>query len=127
MGARHKPVVLQNRFYGDSGYDFQLRDFCLKHGISYQSFWTITANPHVLRDQHFQAIAASHHMTREQTLFKYLIDLGHQPLTGCKTAKHVAEAVLVGAFDFRLSEDEVGVITKILLEKNAAAQFCKIP
>jgi diketogulonate reductase-like aldo/keto reductase len=47
--ARVKPTVLQNRFYKDSGYDVQIREFCALHGIAYQSFWTLTANPHILK------------------------------------------------------------------------------
>jgi diketogulonate reductase-like aldo/keto reductase len=47
--ARVKPTVLQNRFYKDSGYDVQIREFCALHGIVYQSFWTLTANPHILK------------------------------------------------------------------------------
>lgn len=47
--ARVKPTVLQNRFYRDSGYDVQVREFCAQHGIRYQSFWTLTANPHILK------------------------------------------------------------------------------
>ena len=40
--------MLQNRFYVDSGYDLELRQFCREQGITYQTFWTLTANPHVL-------------------------------------------------------------------------------
>ena len=47
--ARVKPVVLQNRFYETSGYDEDIREFCREHSIAYQSFWTLTANPHILK------------------------------------------------------------------------------
>lgn len=26
----------------------ELREFCLQHGVTYQTFWTLTANPHLL-------------------------------------------------------------------------------
>ncbi len=41
----------QNRFYADTGYDIDIRAFCRQHGITYQSFWTPTANPHVLEHE----------------------------------------------------------------------------
>lgn len=44
-----KPTVLQNRFYAESGYDEEVRQFCKENGIAYQSFWTLTANPHILK------------------------------------------------------------------------------
>ena len=43
-----KPTFIQNRFYSRSGYDVQIREFCQLHRITYQSFWTLTANPHIL-------------------------------------------------------------------------------
>lgn len=47
--ATVKPSVLQNRFYADSGYDAEIREFCKENGIMYQSFWTLSANPHILK------------------------------------------------------------------------------
>lgn len=44
-----KPQFLQNRFYRESGYDHEIRQFCRDHDIKYQSFWTLTANPHIIR------------------------------------------------------------------------------
>jgi diketogulonate reductase-like aldo/keto reductase len=43
-----KPAVLQNRFHSETGYDHEIRAFCRHYGISYQSFWTLTANPQLL-------------------------------------------------------------------------------
>ena len=46
--AKVKPTFLQNRFNRESGYDRPIRKFCSANGITYQSFWTLTANPHAL-------------------------------------------------------------------------------
>jgi len=46
--AEIKPAIIQNRFYKDSGYDVGIRGFCATNQIFYQSFWTLTANPHVI-------------------------------------------------------------------------------
>ena len=43
-----KPSIVQNRFYAQTAYDKDLRHWCLEHNIVYQSFWTLTANPHLL-------------------------------------------------------------------------------
>lgn len=45
--AAVKPQILQNRFYVRSNYDVEIRKFCSDNAIRYQSFWTLTANPHV--------------------------------------------------------------------------------
>jgi len=44
-----KPTFVQNRFYKQSGFDAGIREFCLDHGMKYQSFWTLTATPAFLR------------------------------------------------------------------------------
>eukprot|EP00439_Symbiodinium_sp_Y106_P075243 s846_g14.t2 len=82
--VRIKPRVLQNRFYVESGYDLELRQFCLEMGIAYQSFWTLTANPHVLASPPVQSAAERLRATPAQILFRWLIQSGHQPLTGTK-------------------------------------------
>lgn len=40
--ARHKPSVIQNRFYANTNHDHQIRQFCREKNIFYQSFWTLT-------------------------------------------------------------------------------------
>ena len=47
-----KPSVLQNRFYSSTGHDVEIREFCRVHNISYQSFWSLTANGMVLNRYH---------------------------------------------------------------------------
>ena len=80
--ARHKPAVLQNRFYQDTGYDKSLRHFCSERGITYQTFWTLTANPGILKSLPIQTAAERLRATPEQVLFCWLIQSGYQPLTG---------------------------------------------
>jgi diketogulonate reductase-like aldo/keto reductase len=46
---RVKPAILQNRFYQDTRYNVPLRSYCREHGIVFQSFWTLSANPQLLR------------------------------------------------------------------------------
>src|SRR6267378_5157440 len=46
--ARVPPAVVQNRFYSETDYDRDIRAFCRQQRIIYQSFWTLTANPHIL-------------------------------------------------------------------------------
>lgn len=47
--ATVKPAVVQNRFHDRTGYEVELRDFCRSHGIVFQSFWTLSANPALAR------------------------------------------------------------------------------
>ncbi|ATY64615.1 aldo-keto reductase (AKR) [Cordyceps militaris] len=46
-----KPAVVQNRFYPDTEYEAGLRAFCKEHNVKFQSFWTIGANPQLVKSQ----------------------------------------------------------------------------
>jgi len=114
--VRHKPKVLQNRFYSKTKWDSDLRMFCLENGIVYQSFWTLTGNPELLEHEYVLDMANKYKMTEEQVVYKFLVDLGHQPLSGCKSPNHVQEAVSVKDLA-RLTDDELMTIKKIIGDK----------
>ena len=96
--ARIKPAAVQNRFYAESGFDAGIRDFCLSHGITYQSFWTLSANPCLLRSPAVVRVAAERRGTPEQALFALVMSLGVTPLTGTCSPKHMAEDLAVLAW-----------------------------
>jgi diketogulonate reductase-like aldo/keto reductase len=103
--ARHKPAVLQNRFYADTGYDRELRVFCRQRGMIYQSFWTLTANPLLLAHRTVQALAAQYGRTPAQILFRYLTQNDITPLTGTRSQTHMREDLAI--FDFELGDREL--------------------
>jgi diketogulonate reductase-like aldo/keto reductase len=110
--ARIKPAVVQNRFYAETNYDRDIRDFCRQHQIIYQSFWTLSANPHLLSHQTMNALASAHHRTAPQILFRYLTQIGVVPLTGTKSEIHMREDLAI--FDFELTNEEQGAIDALL-------------
>jgi len=111
-GARVKPAVVQNRFYADTNYDGDIRTYCDQHGIIYQSFWTLTANPQLLADKTMTTAAATHKRTPAQILFRYLTQIGVVPLTGTKSETHMREDLSI--FDFELSNEELSAIDERL-------------
>lgn len=107
-----KPAVLQNRFYAQTGYDRQLREFCREHAIIYQSFWTLTANPQLLAADAITAPAARYARTPAQILYRYLTQSDIVPLTGTTSAAHMREDLEI--FQFELSADERAAISALL-------------
>ncbi|KAL8269796.1 hypothetical protein Esti_006275 [Eimeria stiedai] len=91
--ARVKPVLIQNRFYPASGYDVALRAWCRENGITYQSFWTLTGNSHVLRDPVVTQSAERLKCTPQQLWFRYLVQRGIVPLTGTSSLQHMQEDI----------------------------------
>lgn len=110
--AAVKPVVLQNRFYRETSYDEELRRFCQAHGVQYQSFWTLTANPHLLSSNVVQAIATRYGVTSAQAFFRCLTQLHITPLTGTSSERHMREDLAI--FSFELDAGEVSKLTALL-------------
>ena len=61
--VRVKPSVVQNRFYPETNHDQEVRAYCARKGILYQSFWTLTGNPDAVRHPTNRRIAAAHGAT----------------------------------------------------------------
>lgn len=107
-GAHVKPAVVQNRFYEQTRYDRDIRAWCRRQNVIYQSFWTLTANPHVLASDAVQALAAKHRRTAPQILFRYLTQIGVVPLTGTSSVQHMREDLAI--FEFTLTDEELAAM-----------------
>jgi diketogulonate reductase-like aldo/keto reductase len=110
--SRIKPAIVQNRFYAETDYDVEIRAFCVAHDISYQSFWTLTANPQLLDDETVRLLSLKYQRTAAQVLFRYLTHVGVTPLTGTKSETHMREDLAIG--DFTLTDAEVRALTTLL-------------
>ncbi|KAJ5649204.1 uncharacterized protein N7484_002927 [Penicillium longicatenatum] len=87
-----KPAVVQNRFYEDTLYDVPLRSFCRDNDIIYQSFWTLTANPELLRSEPVQKLAAYVGISPAAALYALVMGLGNiTVLNGTKNETRMAE------------------------------------
>jgi diketogulonate reductase-like aldo/keto reductase len=110
--ASVKPAVVQNRFYKETGYDADLRHWCSNHGVIYQGFWTLTANPHVLVSNTVRTIAQKLKKTEVQIFFRYLSQSGIVPLTGTSSEQHMREDLSI--FDFELSSEDLKNVSLLL-------------
>lgn len=106
--ARIRPAVLQNRFYRESGYDAALRKFCRESRVAYQSFWTLSANPHLLQSGAVQAASLRLRVTPAQVLYRALTQLEVVPLIGTTSRQHMNEDLSI--FDFALESNELQAI-----------------
>ena len=111
--AEVKPSVVQNRFYSDSGYDTHLRQWCHDHEIIYQSFWSLTANPHILGSKIMGDMAAKYSKTPAQAMYRYLNHVGVVPLIGSTSKEHVTQDLKI--FEFELTVSEIQSLTELLV------------
>lgn len=110
--AAVKPAVVQNRFYEQSGYDKEIRHWCDQREILYQSFWSLSANPHILRSRECVALSEKYGKTQAQILYRFLNQLGIIPLIGSTSSVHIDQDLEI--FTFELEMDEVQSIRSLL-------------
>lgn len=110
--AKIKPKVVQNRFYADSKYDKEIRNFCKQKDITYQSFWSLTANPHLLSNPIIQELSSKYQKTVAQVFYKFLNQIGITPLNGTTSKVHMQEDLSLNTFI--LKDDEIQTINNLL-------------
>jgi len=111
--ARVKPMMVQNRCFAVMAWDRQVRETCQEHGIIYQGFSLLTANPDVLVAPEVRAIAARERVGPAQVIFRFAMQVGMLPLTGTTNQQHMTEDL--AAERISLSVDEVQHIETIAL------------
>lgn len=111
--ARTKPMVVQNRCYAAMGWDKDVRNICLQHGIIYQGFSLLTANSRALGDPTVRSIASRLGTGPAQVIFRFAMQVGMLPLTGTTNRKHMEEDLQ--AEKLALTDDEVKLIETISL------------
>lgn len=89
--AEVKPSVVQNRFYAQTRYDGELRTFCKEKGIVYQSFWTLTGNPELLRSEAVNELSTDAGVSKEVALYALVMAVGIAPLNGTTSAEHMKQ------------------------------------
>jgi diketogulonate reductase-like aldo/keto reductase len=73
--------------------------------IVYQGFSLLTANPEVLGHPLVAGIAARHHATAPQVVFRFALAVGMLPLTGTSSPEHMKQDLAAPAL--ALSAEEV--------------------
>jgi len=111
--ASVKPSVLQNRFYSDSDYDKDIRKFCAAKGILYQSFWTLTANGHLLQSMAISSAAQRRGVTPAEIWFRYLVQRHNIVIvTGTKNEIHMKQDLNI--LTWNLDEKEMAEMDRLI-------------
>jgi diketogulonate reductase-like aldo/keto reductase len=105
------PAFVQNRCFARLGWDRGVRAFCREHGIVYQGFSLLTANPEVLHHPLVRGIAARLGATPAQVVFRFAQAVGMLPLTGTSDPTHMRQDL--AARDLALAADEVQAIESL--------------
>ena len=109
--AEIRPRFVQNRCFAATYWDREIREFCAEHGIMYQGFSLLTANPHVVGDSRMINVAKRYQKSVAQVVFRFAQQVGMLPLTGTTDGRHMNEDL--GSSTFVLAEGEVRLIEAV--------------
>ena len=112
--ASVKPSFLQNRFRRETNYDSALRAFLSENAMTYQSFWTLTANPHILKSAQLASLSVKLHKTPAAVYFAALSRLGIVVLSGTTNEQHMRDALeAMESVKEQLTVDDIEVVRKL--------------
>ncbi|KAI0709579.1 Aldo/keto reductase [Cerioporus squamosus] len=106
-----RPDVVQNRWFEGNQWNNDVWAYCVRHGIQYQSFWTLSGSPSLLRHPALRDISTAKGCTPAQVLFKIAQMNGVTPLCGTTNEQHMDEALAVEKLDF---SDVQGLVDNVL-------------
>jgi diketogulonate reductase-like aldo/keto reductase len=107
--------IIQNRFYPETRYDVDIRKYCKDQGIVYQSFWTLTGNPHVVWSDAVKGIAGRIGISEECVFYRFCVQEGITVLDGTTSEEHMKEDLAVLKEDrFALDEKDMDTIRALL-------------
>ncbi|KAH6610144.1 nadp-dependent oxidoreductase domain [Trichoderma cornu-damae] len=87
-----KPAVVQNRFHNRTGYETELRAFCREQKIVFQSFWTLTANRHLIQCSPVRMVAQKAGVGAAVAYYSMVLGLeGTAILDGTTSQEHMTE------------------------------------
>ncbi len=109
--AEVKPMVVQNRCFARTGWDWAVRELCKRENIIYQGFSLLTANPGAVGHPVTEAIAERMEVSAEQVIFAFARQVGMMPLTGTTDAIHMRQDL--DALEIKLTPDEVSQIERV--------------
>ena len=84
-----KPSVVQNRFYSRTGFDVEIRRFCAEKDIMYQSFWTLTGTPALLKSKPVTLLSRDAGVSPEVAVYALVMAVGVVPLNGTTREEHM--------------------------------------
>nr|MBP6715126.1 aldo/keto reductase [Aliarcobacter sp.]MBP7226685.1 aldo/keto reductase [Aliarcobacter sp.] len=91
----------------------EIREFCEQNKIIYESFWSLSANPHILNNEILINLSQKYQRSEEVVFYRFLNQINITPLNGTTSKKHMIEDL---AFcEFELTNIEIKQINNLLV------------
>ncbi|GAP83838.1 putative aldo keto reductase [Rosellinia necatrix] len=104
-----RPAVVQNRFYPATRWEVDLRAYCRARRIAFQTFWTLSGNPELVRSAPVQRLAESASVSPPVAMYALVLGLeGTTILDGTTSEAHMAEDLKVAEIVDMFAQSESG-------------------
>eukprot|EP00746_Dinoflagellata_sp_MGD_P005496 gnl/MRDRNA2_/MRDRNA2_110637_c0_seq1.p1 gnl/MRDRNA2_/MRDRNA2_110637_c0~~gnl/MRDRNA2_/MRDRNA2_110637_c0_seq1.p1 ORF type:complete len:541 (+),score=96.09 gnl/MRDRNA2_/MRDRNA2_110637_c0_seq1:96-1625(+) len=113
--AKLKPTIVRQPFYAETGFESEMRAWCAKKGIHFQSFWTITGNKRIIVSKTMQELAGKYGVAPHALFFRFVMGLGVAPLTGTSKREHMK--LDISSLHVPLTVQDAERIDKLLIEE----------
>lgn len=110
--AEVEPMVVQNRTLTRPEADLEVRRFCQDHGVIYQGFSLLTADPRLIENPVVQGVAERTGLTAAAATLRLFLALDLVVLTGTTSNDHMRDDL--ATLDVELTDDEVSAFRKIV-------------
>jgi len=112
LGDKAPVNVVQNRWYEGNDWDKDVVEYCISNKIHYQSFWTLTGSPSLLRNPTLHELARKYECTPAQAVYAIAQSFGIVPLAGSKQEHHMLEGVRTR--DIHISQEDSHAMKEVL-------------
>ena len=117
--VRIKPVVVQQRFHLRTGFEIEMRRWCAKNGIHFQSFWTLTANSKpgqpgkdAVLSSAVASLAKKYGVSPQCLFYRWVMADGCCPLNGTCSVEHMKEDLEVTSIP--LTDQDAKAIARVV-------------
>jgi diketogulonate reductase-like aldo/keto reductase len=110
-GSSVKPCFVQNRCFASTGWDREVRNFCVEKGLCYQAFSLLTANTQILTHPRFTELVSAYRCSSAQLIFAFALHSKMLPLTGTTSYAHMREDL--AAYAIPLADNDRFVLESI--------------
>ena len=104
--AEIKPASVQNRCYAARQWDSEIRKYCKDHGIHYQGFSLLTANPQLFSHPIINSISKKQNKTPAQVILAFAQKSGMTVLSGTTDPGHMQQDLQIETIQFSQNELE---------------------
>ena len=110
--------IVQNPLHSPWDPDYKIPQYCRKHGIQYNTFYTLTMSDRLVKHKVVREIASQRNLTPQQIFLQYCVQSDMTPLVGARSESNLNADVTIANGDIEpLSKDDLRSVGRLFAEQ----------